>query len=127
MFSGRTNRATYWTGVAVILILMIVIGVVTRKPPHIAEVVLIILGVPRLHDIGKSGWLVLWPIGLEVVGAICAFGFLPLESAMAVMGLVVLIIAGLMIWLGCIRGQDVENRFGPPPSPGIGWKKPGRA
>ena len=61
MFSGRTNRATYWTGIAVILVLMSVIGVATGKPPHIGEVVLIFLGVPRLHDIGKSGWLVLCP------------------------------------------------------------------
>ena len=63
------------------------------------------------------------PIGLEIAGLIAAFGFLPMDSAMAVMGLVVLVIFGLMIWLGCIRGQDVENRFGSPPPPGIGWKK----
>lgn len=103
---------------------MTVIGIATGKPPHVSEFLLILLGVPRLHDIGKSGWLVLWPIGLEIVGLIVALGFLPLDSAMAVMGVVASIIFGLMIWLGCLRGEDAENRFGPPPSSGIGWKKP---
>jgi len=127
MFSGRTNRATYWVGIVTVLVLMIAIGMATGKPPHIGEVVLIALGVPRLHDIGKSGWLVLWPLGVEVVGIAGALILLPLESVMAAGGLIVLIIFGLMIWLGCVRGEEGENRFGPPPPPGIGWRKPGRA
>lgn len=126
MFSGRTNRATYWTGFIIILGLMTAIGVATGKPPHVGEFVLIFLGVPRLHDIGKSGWLVLWPIGLELLGVISAVVFLPPQQVFVVGGLIVLVIVGLMTWLGCIRGEGGENRFGPPPLPGIGWRKPGQ-
>ena len=121
VFNYRTNRATYWMAVGTVVVLMIGLTVIFGKPPHVAEVVLIMTGVPRLHDIGKSGWLVLWPLGLELLGAIGAFAFLPQESAVQVMGLVMLVIFGLMIWLGCIPGQDFENRFGPPPGPGIQW------
>ena len=123
-FEGRSNRATYWTAIAVIVALMVAVTLWAGKPPHIAEIVLIFVGVPRLHDIGKSGWLVLWPLGLELVGGIGALIFLPRETALQVLGVVMLIIAGLMIWLGCIPGQDSENRFGAPPASGIRWGKP---
>ncbi len=123
-FEGRTNRATYWTAIAVIAALMIAATLWAGKPPQVGEIVLIFVGVPRLHDIGKSGWLVLWPLGLELVGGIGAIIFLPRETALQVVGLVMLIIAGLMIWLGCIPGQGSENRFGPPPASGIQLGRP---
>jgi uncharacterized membrane protein YhaH (DUF805 family) len=121
VFNYRTNRATYWMAVGTVVVLTIGLTVAFGKPPHVAEVVLIMIGVPRLHDIGKSGWLVLGPLGLELFGAIGALALLPRENAMQAVGLVMLVIFGLMIWLGCIPGQDFENRFGPPPGTGIQW------
>jgi len=121
VLEGRYNRATYWTAIGVTAILFVGISLVAKSPPHISEVVLVFLAVPRLHDIGKSGWLVLWPLGLEIVGAIIGLAILPKEAFLPVMGLITLIILGLVIWLGCISGQPFTNSFGEPPAAGIGF------
>ena len=121
---GRINRAVYWLIVCVAIAMYVVIDLVARKPTGVSEVVLVFLCVPRLHDIGRSGWLVLWPILFEVGGAIAAFTLLPLATATAAMGVVVLVIATLLIWLGCIPGQPTANKFGDPPTPGLGRRKP---
>lgn len=118
---GRYNRATYWTAIGVMATLFAGISLVAKSPPHIREAVLIFLAVPRLHDIGKSGWLALWPLGLEIVGAIVGLAILPNEAFLAVMGFITLIILGLVVWLGCISGQPFANRFGEPPAAGIGF------
>jgi uncharacterized membrane protein YhaH (DUF805 family) len=40
------------------------------------------------------------------------------------MGVFVVVVAGLMIWLGCVPGQPFANRFGEPPASGFLWKQP---
>jgi uncharacterized membrane protein YhaH (DUF805 family) len=123
MLKGRMNRAGYWLCVAIIAVLYFAMNFVFRTRTPISEVVLIFLCVPRLHDIGRSGWLVLIPLALEVGGAIAAFSSLPPGTGLAVMGVIVLLIAGLIIWLGCVRGDQSANRFGEAPSPGIEFKR----
>jgi uncharacterized membrane protein YhaH (DUF805 family) len=120
---GRTNRATYWLCLAIIVLLLFLANIVARKPIALSEVVLVILCVPRLHDIGRSGWFMVGPLVFEVVGAVLGFTLLPAGVAMSAMVGVTLVIIGLVIWLGTIPGQPAANRFGEPPAPGIPFKR----
>lgn len=91
------------------------------------------LGAKRLHDMGKSGWLMIVPFALQLVGMILAFmsvggammaGAVGGDSAVAagVMGggLVVMLcgLASLafLIWIGATPGQSEANQYGPPPT-----------
>jgi uncharacterized membrane protein YhaH (DUF805 family) len=115
------NRAMYGLFLGIILLLYVGISLLASKPPSMSEVVLIFLAVPRLHDIGKSGWFVL--IGLAVeVAAIAVMVSLPLEQARGIVGLASLTIVGLMIVLGVIPGSPDSNRWGEPPEPGLSFK-----
>jgi len=121
---GRTNRATYWLAVGVCVLLYGAIYYFDGGHLSVSEVVLLIVAIPRLHDIGKSGW---WAGGIflaefAVVGL--ALTLLPLEEARIATGIFTLMVAALMIWLGCIPGQTFANRFGEPPEPGFLWKQP---
>jgi uncharacterized membrane protein YhaH (DUF805 family) len=115
------NRATYFLSLAIVVGLYVVVALVLPKPPSVAEVILIALGVPRLHDIGLSGWWAGGVIVAEILVAIAVFVTLPMASAMIAMGLFVLVVLGLMIWLGAIRGDTGANRFGEAPPPGVGF------
>jgi uncharacterized membrane protein YhaH (DUF805 family) len=122
-WSGRINRATFFLSLGIVVALYVVLALVMTKPPAIAEVFLVALAVPRLHDIGLSAWWAVGAIVAEILIAIVVFVTLPMESAMIVMGLFVLAILGLMIWLGAVRGEAGANRYGEPPSPGVGFSK----
>lgn len=120
---GRTNRAVYWLCIGIILVFSVVARMVLHSQAGATEVVLAFACIPRLHDIGRSGWLVLWGIGLEIVVVLGGVLLLPLQVfALAVDGLVVVIL-GLLIWLGSIKGDPAANRFGEPPGPGLGVRK----
>jgi uncharacterized membrane protein YhaH (DUF805 family) len=97
----------------------------------------IVLWIRRLHDIGRSGWETLWPIGLSLV--FLAGGFLVGKSdfvdallatqtagqqvaasmsgvidLLVVLSLLALVQFGYTIWLGFRAGDVNENRYGPP-------------
>ncbi|MCX7359333.1 MAG: DUF805 domain-containing protein [Alphaproteobacteria bacterium] len=124
MLQGRINRAMYWLCVGVIVVLYVASNLLLERSVPVSEVILVILCVPRLHDIGLSGWLVVAPLALEICAVIAAFSLLPQEQALAAGGLVTLIIAALVIWLGIIPGNAAANRFGEPPQPGLTFKPP---
>ena len=121
------NRALYWLCLALIVVLYLVLNLVTTTPPPISEVVLIFLCIPRLHDIGKSGWFVLIGLGVEIVALTIGFGFFDLGTAKSIAGWGALLIIGLLIWLGTIPGNPNPNAWGDPPAPGLQFRRPGRA
>jgi uncharacterized membrane protein YhaH (DUF805 family) len=118
---GRLNRALYWLCLAIIVALLVAVNMLSSQPVHIGEAVLMFICVPRLHDIGRSGWWIAAPLALEVGGAIVAVLYLP-ENIDAVIGLIALVIIGLLIWLGAVPGEATANRFGDPPAPGLQFK-----
>jgi len=84
----------------------------------------ILLCVPRLHDIGRSGW---WAGGLivaEIAVVACALIALPEDSAMLVLGLFAIVVAILLAVLGAMPGQARANRFGGVPAPGLSFGRP---
>ena len=120
---GRTSRPTYWLTVGICVLLYGVIYLVTGDHMSISEVVLMIVCIPRLHDIGKSGWWAGSVLLAEFALLALALATLSLEQATQAMGIFVFVVAGLMVWLGCIPGQPFANKFGEPPAPGFLWKQ----
>jgi uncharacterized membrane protein YhaH (DUF805 family) len=112
---GRMNRATYWLCLSIILAVVAVMSLFGIRPPRIGEAMLILMCVPRLHDLGKSGWWILIPIGVELVTIITAVAVLSPEDASIVFGAVFLAITGAIVVLGLMPGQPHANRFGDPP------------
>ena len=106
------NRATYWLCIGVLLIILAIINFVSVRPLRINEALLVILCVPRLHDLGKSGWWVVVPLATELaIIVIFAVAALSLDAGASVAGLA---IAVFVVVLGLIPGQPHANRFGEP-------------
>ncbi|MFT4255267.1 MAG: DUF805 domain-containing protein [Caulobacter sp.] len=122
LLKGRINRATYWVIVGVAIAAALISGIVFKRPMPAAQVVLLIAAVPRLHDLGRSGW---WAGGFFIIETALIFGggfILPPQAYQSALGLVVLLLAGLLVWLGALPGKSAENRFGPPPPKGLSFK-----
>ena len=116
--TGRINRATYWVLLAGTTVLIALVLATTKV--HVpGEVVLAFIAAPRLRDIGLSAWWVVAGVGFEAAGAIGALFLLPEQPALIAIGVVVLALFGLLIWLGCIKGQPGDNQFGAAPPPGL--------
>jgi uncharacterized membrane protein YhaH (DUF805 family) len=119
---GRTNRATYWLGLGIGFGVLALIRIIMRDA-SINEVLLLILAIPRLHDIGRSGWWVLASLGLTFGAAALCLAFIPAEDIGLALGAVVLGLLALLAWLGVVPGQADENRFGPRPRSGVDFRR----
>ena len=118
---GRMNRATYWLCLGIILAAVAIMSVFGIRPPRIGEAMLILMCVPRLHDLGKSGWWVLIPLGIELASIFGAGAFYAItaysneDAYIFFFGVVFLMLAGFIVAVGLIPGQPHANRFGEPP------------
>ena len=138
-FEGRIRRAHFWIAWLVLLGVGVVFGWIPLLGailslaliwPHLA------IAVKRLHDMGKSGWLVAIPWGLGVVtfvGALVSVGVNAIMNAAAleaedpaailtafgpavVLVLICMLLQlGFLLWIGLSEGQPGDNRFGPNP------------
>jgi uncharacterized membrane protein YhaH (DUF805 family) len=116
------NRVMFWVSLVIVAAIYIVITVISSKQVGVSEVVLIFVCVPRLHDIGKSGWFALIGVAIEMVGIAVGLAFFPFGQFPVAMGVAGVIILGLIIWLGLARGDPNPNAWGDPPAPGIQFK-----
>jgi uncharacterized membrane protein YhaH (DUF805 family) len=122
----RTNRASYWVSIAIVVVLYGAISLVAPKPPPIAETVIAVIAIPRLHDIGKSAWYAGAVFLAEIVVVTVSFATLPPKHAFGARRTFVIIVVGLLIWLGCIPSDRNTNKYGEPPRSGISvypWTK----
>jgi uncharacterized membrane protein YhaH (DUF805 family) len=92
--------------------------------------------VKRLHDMGKTGWFAVIPwivtivgvcVGIAMVGVSAianqagldredpAAIFALLGPAFGILGLVMLVNLGFLLWIGVTDSQPGDNRFGPNP------------
>jgi uncharacterized membrane protein YhaH (DUF805 family) len=142
--NGRIKRQDFWVGWLILLAASIVLGFIPILGllVHIfAFYVGVCLYSKRLHDMGRSGFLQLVPIGVTVLsfiigGALFGASLLSGAAAMATaspgagalafllggMGgfLMILSVAGLiniafLIWIGVTPGQTGANAYGPDP------------
>jgi uncharacterized membrane protein YhaH (DUF805 family) len=62
-FKGRADRAEFWYFFVFQIVVLAVLGLVSRMLEGVAVVALFLpglaVGVRRMHDIGKSGWFIL--------------------------------------------------------------------
>lgn len=101
-FEGRASREYFWFFVAVNILITFLLGFIGGMISHDMGNILpgiyylavlvpgLALNVRRLHDIGKSGWNVLW-------------GLIPC------IGLI------LLLYWACLRSQPGPNQYGPNP------------
>lgn len=139
-FEGRIRRTHFWIGWLILLGVNVVISWIPLINllgflliwPNLA------ISVKRLHDMGKTGWLIAIPwvastvfmiIGFVMtMGAAFAGGMGPEyyednpAALFALMGPAIgaFVLAGLiplafLLWIGLVEGDKGDNRFGPNP------------
>lgn len=117
---GRINRTTYWALVAMLVAITVIARLLIGDTARVSEVVLLWIAVPRLHDIGRSGWWAGGVLGIELAGVIVTLAVLPsvagVQLAAGLFGLLVIV---LMIVLGCLPGEKEANDYGDAPAPGF--------
>ena len=102
---------------------MILLANVLEKPPAQGELFLVLLAVPRLHDLGRSGWWITLPIAAEVVAFVMlARSDASIETIEIAGGIVVILLLIGAIALGLIPGQRDANPWGDPPPQGVNWR-----
>lgn len=127
---GRINRASYFLAFIVIVVGYGLMMKLLPRPPHIAELLLALIAIPRLHDIGrKARWWVIGAVAAEIVLVFGTLYFLPLRTVLAIAGGYALLVLAAMILLGARKGDGGANAFGDAPPPGLSFRiltrKPG--
>lgn len=126
-FSGRMARMEFFLAQLAALIIMVFAAIVAGLFGNVVgerDLFMVFLGGPvfvlgmwvflttsiqRLHDIGLSGWHLLWMQGIGVVAST-----VPNDNPLAmILNLVSFVISLYMLFT---PGQDKENAFGPVPA-----------
>ena len=138
-FEGRLRRSHFWIG----WLILLGVGVVAGWIPFLGAVLSLLLiwpnlaiSVKRLHDMGHTGWLVVIPWIVTTVAIFAGFGMIGMSAIMnagalenedpaailallgpafGLLGLVMLIGLGFLLWVGLTDSQKGANRFGPNP------------
>jgi uncharacterized membrane protein YhaH (DUF805 family) len=134
-FNGRIRRTHYWIGWAILFVGGFILGLIPLL--NILGILLIwpnlAVGVKRLHDMGKTGWLIAIPYVIQIAAVIFTvanIGFaalanpdgledLPPEEALALIGpsmgailLAMVVSIGFWIWMGVGDSQRGDNKYG---------------
>lgn len=138
-FEGRTRRSHFWIG----WLICLGAGVVAGWIPLIGFLISIALiwpnlaiTVKRLHDLGMSGWVAAVPFVANIVGFIMIFvsvgasvfmNATALENedpaailaligpAIGILGLLLLVNFGFLLWVGLVDGKPGSNKYGSNP------------
>ena len=111
----RTNRATYWVWLLGFMALIVLANLIHTNIP-LGEVLILLIGVPRLHDVGRSGW---WAAGVLISWEIVTFVSLVAPQLNVVSGLLAILLLALVGLLGAWPGTPGPNKFGNPPRRGV--------
>ncbi|NEX91875.1 DUF805 domain-containing protein [Caulobacter sp. 17J65-9] len=138
-WGGRSRRKEYWLTLVAVLAAAVIMNVVLPNGPSsgVMTVLWSMAYVRRLHDLNRTGWWVaaLFGLQLAVLGLALALGGQGALAALAgdaaavdtpegqvdllvgMGGVVVALLmqAGFSLWLGVVRGDAGDNRFGPAP------------
>ena len=146
---GRIGRRDFWIGFVIILVASVVLGVIPVLGQLIGIALLwpqICIHAKRLHDMGKTAWLMVVPFAVSFIavgGAVIvggagvisagAMGDNPaavgaalagMGAAMGFLGIALLVGLAFLLWVGLSRGEVGPNRFGPPPVSLTGGSSP---
>ena len=126
LYRGRFGRGMYWFLLGVIasmyLWVWMYLSINLLDAPYGNGLILLTLCVPRLHDMGKSGWFVLFA-GVPVLFAAMIGPYFSLEGQNTVALLMLSAIAGFVILLGVVPGDPKPNRWGSPPDLGLAFRR----
>ncbi len=130
--NGRIRRGEFWTGFALVMATSAAVNLFQSGVSHVLGLVLlwpqVCIHAKRLHDIGRSAWLLLVPFSVSLI----ALAVIILNSgpALFVDGagdgtlttaacLVVMVLdgVGFLSWVGLSAGDPEANRYGPPRDP----------
>ena len=140
-FEGRLRRSHFWIGFLIIFGANVVLGWIPILGWLISLALIwpnLAISVKRLHDMGRTGWLVVAPylisFALLIAGMVIMFGGMAAggmapdyyednpAAALAVMGpafgvflLSFLVGLAFILWIGLTDSQPGDNRFGPNP------------
>lgn len=138
-FEGRARRSHFWIG----WLILLGVGVVAGWIPILGGLISLALiwpntaiSVKRLHDMGQTGWLVLIPWAVSIIGVIAAVSMIGVSAvtnsaaledgdpaailallgpALGLFGLILLVCLGFLLWIGLTDGQRGDNKYGPNP------------
>ncbi|MCZ8194502.1 DUF805 domain-containing protein [Brevundimonas sp.] len=134
-FEGRLRRSHFWIAWLIIL----AANVLTSWIPFVGLLLLwptFAIDVKRLHDMGLTGWLVILPWVLNIVGTIAMVASIGLQAIMNApaleaedpaaiiamvapifgwLGLLLLANLGFLLWIGLVEGTRGPNRYGEDP------------
>ena len=138
---GRIGRREFWIGFLIVMLASVLFG----SLPVIGQIAGLLLLWPqfcihakRLHDFGRSAWLMLVPVIVSLVALVLAGvsmfteiadegGVGPIDPtdlgqlmllfgpALGFLGLALLVGLAFLLWVGLTPGDPRPNRFGPPP------------
>lgn len=137
-FEGRLRRSHYWLAWAIVFVVGFLINFIpiigmlgiALLWPHLA------IGVKRLHDMGKPGWLIAipyvasvaaWIAAFVMIGASALMNMAALESedpaaiiatfapAAGVLGFSFLFSIAFWLWMGIADSQRGSNKYGSNP------------
>jgi uncharacterized membrane protein YhaH (DUF805 family) len=131
-FEGRINRAKFWAGIVVLIVINLIINFVVTYVfsdgsggfSTIAIIILVVVGLvllyfslalyaKRWHDREKSGWWSLAPFAIGIVGGLLVFASPSLMWVSWVASLIAAI--WILVELGILPGTAGPNRYGPDP------------
>ena len=138
-FEGRTRRSHFWIG----WLICLGIGVVAGWIPLVGFIISIgliwtnlAITVKRLHDMGLSGWVAVVPVVANIVGFIMMFVSLGASFFMnatalenedpaailallgpifGILGLMLLVNFGFLLWTGLVDSKPGSNKYGSNP------------
>lgn len=120
-FRYRINRTTYWLMLVIALALAALLGRFGPAATAASVVLFLYVSVPRLHDIGRSGWIAVAVLVPEIVIGIAVGLLVPAPDRPAILGVIGMVVLGLQAILGCIPGNLAPNRWGKPPAKGLSF------
>ena len=115
---GRIGRRDFWIGFAMVMAvsaLLNFLGPVGKIVGFASLWPMVCLHAKRLHDAGRSAWLMLAPaaVTLSQVMVAATMPRTPLDGVLTVLTMAVS--AGFLLWVGLSPGQPGANHFGEPP------------
>lgn len=134
---GRIAKRDFWIGAAILF----GAGFVANMLPLIGAVAGLVLLYPwtclvakRLHDFGRSAWLVLVPVVPAAASGVLALvttmamgnaatmaaGFAAAGLTLLVSTLAILFSLAFLLWVGLKDGDAATNAYGSPASPAFG-------
>lgn len=133
---GRTGRKDFWLGAAALIGAGLVGGLIPLVGPLVSLALIVpwtCLTAKRLHDIGRSGWLVLVAVVPSVIsGAMALFTALATANVAAlglafagagvtlmVSTVALLVSLGFLLWVGLKPGEPAANAYGPAPAAAV--------